>query len=242
MCFSVGSEPQFSGFSEGQRIARLRGHSSLSALNAFTSSTMSARLEPAERIGALPQGPAQDALLEVLFPPVRPIQLNDPKLYRILRRPRTGHLPGKTIEEKLFDRLATFSMHLSKVGMHFDPMWREGLFSALTFLLSADAWDPDDLLPNNASFSSFTRMMIYLNPTSLPALGVSNDGNIQAAWVETDHSLILEFPPSMEISWAYVGKVDGEIESVAGHSPIARLIPSLTPYHPKRWFGHAKEG
>lgn len=144
--------------------------------------------------------------------------------------------PLKSLEEKLFDALASFKVRIATVAMHLDRDWRNRLFRQLDGLLAAEDWEHDDIPPTLASFSTFLRMVLLLRPERRPGLGATSDGHLIASWtVEPDH-LTIECLPQDIARWHLSAIIAGERERAAAVTPLVRLPVVLQPYDPKRWF------
>lgn len=153
-----------------------------------------------------------------------------------LGRPREG---PKSIEEKLYDRLAAFKIKTALVAMHLDHDWRSRLFRQLDNLLAPDAWEEDDPPPSLASFTTFLRMLVLLRPGRRPGLGATADGNLIAAWTVGEDRLTIECLPDDQTRWNLAVTIDCERERAVAITPIQRLKSVLSPYGPGRWFDHA---
>lgn len=147
---------------------------------------------------------------------------------------------ARTLAEKLYDSLADTKIRTSQVAMHLDESWRKRLFTQLDDLLDADDWHKEDEPVVGASFGTFLRMIVYQAPERRPALGVSNRGNLIAAWTSGADRLTLEFLPEDLVRWVLSCEIDGEIERAAGESPVRRLPLVMSAYQPDRWFSNAK--
>ena len=138
--------------------------------------------------------------------------------------------------ERLYDSLATAKILTAKVAMHLDSEWRNRLFEQLDDLLDADDWHEEDPPFGAGSYMTFLRLIILLNPMRRPGLGVSNAGNLIAAWTNTEDRLTFELMPNDNVRWALSCIVDGERERAVGDAQVARIPQILAPYSPERWF------
>jgi hypothetical protein len=145
-------------------------------------------------------------------------------------------IPAKDLDEQLYDALAAFKIHTASVAMHLDHEWRNRLFGQLDNLLGAEDWQPDDLPPSLASFSTFLRMLVLLRPARRPGVGATSDGMLIAAWTEGEDRLTVECLPQDIARWNLAVTIEGERERAAAITPIGRLNEVLRPYGPQRWF------
>src|SRR5438552_2759590 len=86
------------------------------------------------------------------------------------------------IRKQLQGKVASLKRITATVAMHLHSTWRASLFATLDRLLDPDDWDAEFKLPSEQSFSTFLRMMIYLNPSRRPSVGLSPTGHFLAAW------------------------------------------------------------
>src|SRR5690349_6385570 len=82
----------------------------------------------------------------------------------------------RSLEEKLYDTLASFKIRTATVAMHLDREWRSRLFRQFDSLLAVEDWESDDSPPSIGSFATFLRLLMLLKPTRRPGLGASSDG------------------------------------------------------------------
>src|SRR5207248_710206 len=157
--------------------------------------------------------------------PARPLVLQD----RIRQR-------EPSVTERLYDALASAKVMTSQISMHLSAEWRRTLFAKLDELLDASDWHEDASILNAASFETFLRFVTFLNPTRRPVLGLSDEGNFLAAWIDGPNRLTLEFLPKDLIRWVLVRHLDDEQESAAAQVPLLRLSKTLEAYQPERWF------
>jgi hypothetical protein len=120
--------------------------------------------------------------------------------------------------------------------MHLDTDWRSRLFGQLDSLLSASDWEEEDLPPSLASFSTFLRVLLFLKPHRRPGLAATTDGHLIATWSREGDNLTVECYPDDLVRWNLSAVVDGDKESAAAITPVARLPEVLAPYRPSRWF------
>jgi hypothetical protein len=161
-----------------------------------------------------------------------------------LRRPsptfqnliESSKLTTKSLNEQLYDALASFKIKTAAVAMHLDRDWRAKLFRQLDNLLDVENWESDDLPPQLASFSTFLRLLILLRPDKRPGLGAAHDGKMIATWTSGTDKLTVECLPNDSARWNLSVTIDGEIERAAAITPLRRLGEVLKPYQPERWF------
>ena len=144
--------------------------------------------------------------------------------------------PAQSLEEELYDALATFKIRTAIVAMHLDRELRSKLFRQLDGLLSVDDWEVTDRAPSINSFVTFLRLLTLLKPARLPGLDASGEGNLIAAWTVGVDRLTAECQPRDMVRWHLSALIDGERERAAGNTPLRRLSEVLRPYHPERWF------
>lgn len=150
--------------------------------------------------------------------------------------------PQPNLPEKLFDALASFKIRTAKVAMHLDRDWRSKLFSQLDSLLAAEDWDIQDLPPLLSSYTTFLRLLIFLNPGRRPGLGATSEGHLIATWTTTNNDrLTIECLPQDLIRWNLTASIGDEKERAAAVSPVSRVQEVLGPYTPIRWFADGKK-
>jgi hypothetical protein len=142
----------------------------------------------------------------------------------------------KSVEEQLYDSLASFKLSTASVAMHLDREWRYRLFRQFDSLLAVEDWDASDQPPSSESFSTFLRMLIFLNPKRRPGLGASSDRTIIASWTVGGDRLTMECLPHDIIRWHLSVLIDDTRERAAALTPVQRLASVLAPYQPNRWF------
>ncbi len=97
---------------------------------------------------------------------------------------RLAQYPPKKapLEERLYNAQAACKIRTATVAMHLDHDWRIRFFRQLDNLMDIDNWEKDDLPVTDASFATLLRMLLFIRPKRRPGLGITNDGNIIAAW------------------------------------------------------------
>jgi hypothetical protein len=155
--------------------------------------------------------------------------------YSVTKR-QTSKSINFSIEERLFDSRASLKVMTAAVAMHLKRPWRDGLFRQLDSLLAPESWDKDDKLVDVASYYTFLRMILYVQPARRPGLGLSYNGNLIAAWTVDVNRLTVECLPKDQLRWVLSRSIDDNLERVAGVTFIHRLPDVLAPYHPEIWF------
>jgi hypothetical protein len=153
----------------------------------------------------------------------------------------TCERPATSLEERLYDALASAKVATSRVAMHLERDWRDRLFTQLDDLLNVEEWHEGDEPLLDASFTTFLRLILYQKPERRPGLGLSRQGHLIAAWTECSDRLTLECLPGDAIRWVLSCTVHGERERAAGETSVARLPEVLAPYGPERWFANADQ-
>lgn len=146
-------------------------------------------------------------------------------------------LPDKPLEEQLFDARAAFKLKTAILAAaHFSRDDRDGLFRQLDNLFDIDNWESMDEVTTEASFTTLLRMMLFLGGRR-PGLGVAATGNLIATWTEGDDRLTIECKPGDRVRWVLLQNLNGQQESAAGNTTVARLPAYLSSFKPtRRWF------
>lgn len=141
-----------------------------------------------------------------------------------------------SVEESLFQNRARLKVMTSTVAMHLSDPTRQWLFDALDELLDPEVWHEEDALIDANSFGTYLRLLTYRRSVKRASLGVSNGGNLLAAWVAPGHRLTMEFLPSDQVRWA-LSHGSGELKELAtGQCGLRRLPAVLSPYDATPWF------
>jgi len=143
---------------------------------------------------------------------------------------------AKSTAERLYDSLAEAKQLTAQVAMHLDSDLRRRLFAQLDDLLNLDDWHDDDTPLTGSSFSTFLRMILFVNPDRRPGLGLSNHGNLVAAWTVGGDRLTIECLPKDTVRWSLSCEIDGDRERAAGETQVVRLPDVLNSFKPQRWF------
>lgn len=150
---------------------------------------------------------------------------------------RVASLTSHSEREILFDRLVALKVHASQVAMHFADDWRSGLFSQLDCLLDEENWHFEDKLPQQESFRTLLRTVIYNEIRRRPGLGLSPAGNLIAAWTVERDRLTVECMVRDQLRYTLIKYVDEERVSAAGQAPAQYLRKYIAPYEPEVRFG-----
>lgn len=149
---------------------------------------------------------------------------------------RSQYLPTAPLEERLYDARAACKIRIASVAMHLDHDWRIRFFRQLDNLMDIESWDKDDLPVTEPSFVTLLRMLLFIRSKRSPGLGITNDGNIIAAWTVGKNRLTIECRADDRVRWVVVIYDGEERESAAGEACLSRLMDVLAPYKPQRWF------
>jgi hypothetical protein len=166
-----------------------------------------------------------------------------------LRRPSpaaqtTTPKEGQPLEVRVFDALARAKVLTSHVAMHLEQQLRERLFKQLDSLHDMGEWEDGDEPVNQSSFQTFLKAILTIKPARRPGLGLSQTGNLIAAWTIARDRLTIEFLPHDRVSWV-LARHDGdtgEPSRFAGQTNVSELVEGLEPHHPEHWFSHADKG
>lgn len=143
----------------------------------------------------------------------------------------------KPLELRLFDALASAKILTSQVAMHLDQSWRNKLFQQIDSLHDPVEWEVADEPLREASFSTFLKAILNINPGRRPGLGLSSEGNLIAAWTKDSDRLTIEFLPSDRVRWVLSRRAEGDTERFAGETRVGRLFHGLKSFSPEHWFG-----
>jgi hypothetical protein len=144
---------------------------------------------------------------------------------------------AEILEQQLFDALAAVKILTSQVAMHLDRELRQKLFQQLDSLHDVQEWEPGDEPVREASFATFLKAILSINPARRPGLGLSNTGNLVAAWTIGRDRLTIEFQPNDRVRWVLARYQDtDEPARFAGQTHVSDLVEGLAPHHPEHWF------
>lgn len=141
--------------------------------------------------------------------------------------------------EQLQLKLLHLKQLTSSVVVYLPKGWRERLFSRLDQILSPEDWDEDNKLPSDGSFSTLLRLMIFLNPTKFPAIGLSSQGTFATAWKRMDARLVVECIGTDEVRWIVSQSTAGRHESAAFKGPLHRILDLTAPFEPEQIYNGA---
>ena len=136
-----------------------------------------------------------------------------------------GTVPARpaSLQETLFQTRARLKVMTSQVAMHLSEHTRTWLFTQLDDLLDPEVWHEDDTLVNPASYATYLRLLIYYGRVKVASLGISNIGNLLAAWLTLTGRLTMEFVASDHVRWA-LSCGEGEArEMAAGQCGVRRI-------------------
>jgi hypothetical protein len=160
-----------------------------------------------------------------------------------LRRPSpslVGRTEAPTLESRVFDALAGAKVLTSQVAMHLEQEFRNRLFRQLDSLHETDQWEEGDEPLDQASFQTFLKAILTIKPERRPGLGLSQTGNLIAAWTTERDRLTIEFLPNDGVSWVLARYDDtDEPARYAGQTSVSQLVEGLAPHRPEHWFSHA---
>lgn len=143
------------------------------------------------------------------------------------------------LQAALQDSRSSFKVLVSRVSMHLGIEWLQKLFSQIDSLLDVDEWDSSDPVPSAETARTFIRLLLAMKVSRKPGLGVSNSGNLVAAWTTGPNRLTVECLPHDRVRWVLARVIEGETERAAGDGKIERLREILAPYDPAIWFEYA---
>lgn len=146
---------------------------------------------------------------------------------------------GSALEAALRDSRASFKVLVSRVSMHLGISWLQKLFTQIDSLLDVEEWDTSDPVPSAETARTFIRLLLAMRVSRKPGLGVSNSGNLVAAWTTGPNRLTVECLPHDRVRWVLARMIEGEMERAAGDGKIERLREILTPFDPAVWFEYA---
>jgi hypothetical protein len=163
-----------------------------------------------------------------------------------LRKPSpASHTPktavkGQPLEVQVFEVLAGAKVLTSKVAMHLEREFRDRLFQKLDALHETDQWEEGDEPLDQSSFQTFLKAILTIRPERRPGLGLSQTGNLIAAWTTARDRLTIEFLPNDRVSWVLARYDDtDEPARFAGQTSVSQLVQGLAPHRPEHWFSHA---
>jgi hypothetical protein len=162
-----------------------------------------------------------------------------------LRRPSpsafTAETEGHALESRVFKALEDAKILTSRVAMHLERQFRDRLFRQLDSLHETDQWEQGDEPLDQSSFQTFLKAILTIRPERGPGLGLSQTGNLIAAWTTGRDRLTIEFLPNDRVNWvlARYTEPDEEPARFAGQTSVSELVEGLAPHRPEHWFSHA---
>jgi hypothetical protein len=106
----------------------------------------------------------------------------------------TAPPPGQdALEGQLFDARGSAKQIAAGLSMHLSGEWRGSIYRQIDSLLDAAEWQIGDGLLDQDSMRTFLRFVIFADVTAVPSLGMTNAGNLLAAWRQGTRRLTMEF-------------------------------------------------
>jgi hypothetical protein len=139
-------------------------------------------------------------------------------------RVQTTAIDGDTLSGRLFDARGRAKLAAAQFAMHLEPAWREKVFRQIDDLMDASEWESADGLLSDSSVRTFLRFVVFADVESVPSLGMTNSGNLVAAWRRDTRRLTLEFQAG-DFCRAVISHVVGDDPSIvtfSGHVRQAR--------------------
>ncbi|MBB4276599.1 hypothetical protein [Rhizobium mongolense] len=161
--------------------------------------------------------------------------------YRSLASRSSTNVQAADLGLELSNARATFKLLVSQVSMHLGIAWLHKLFSQIDSLLDLEEWDPRDPPPKAETARTFIRMLLVLKVARKPGLGISNSGNLIAAWTTGPNRLTVECFPNDRVRWVLTRHQNSEVERAAGEGKIDRLKSFIAPYDPSVWFEYGEQ-
>jgi hypothetical protein len=229
-----GHYSNMSNKSAGFIVPHKNPSSSTAHLGTALSGSLANRGQGATGLGLIEPSLYIDSSTKELMDRIQALK-NPPSLTSLISNQYSARGPAKTIEEQLFDATASVKTLTSQVAMYLDREWRDRLFQQLDSLHDPDEWETDDTPLQQASFATFLKAIFQIKPSVRPGLGLTNGGNLIAAWTVGKNRLTIEFLPNDRVRWVISRFPDGEMEQFAGQTPVSRLVSGLKPYSPEQW-------
>jgi hypothetical protein len=124
--------------------------------------------------------------------------------------------------------------------VHLEQEFQDRLFRQLDSLHETDQWEEGDQPLNRSSFQTFLKAILTIRPERMPGLGLSQVGNLIAAWTTARDRLTIEFFPNDRISWVLARYHDNDdADRSAGQTNVSELVECLAPYRPEHWFSRS---
>jgi len=114
---------------------------------------------------------------------------------------------------------------------------RERLFRQLDLLHDTDDWEEGDQPLRPDSYRTFIRLILMLQPTRWPSLGMTYDGYLTATWRAAEDRITIECLGEDRVRFVLSSKISSaETDRSAGTTSVSRLFGRLSNYQPDRWF------
>ena len=126
---------------------------------------------------------------------------------------------SSSLSEMLFDARTNLKVAVAAYAMHLRSEDRQRTFEEIDFLLNEDGWYAEDSLPARESFVAFLKWSIFSRNWSWSSLGLSSDGDTQAAWVDCDRVMTARFTPAF-VHWTFRDGAGSEQEAAAGYTRL----------------------
>jgi len=148
-------------------------------------------------------------------------------------RMRPTDVDANNLEIDIFNTLSAFKIYLSQISMHLDTRWRHRLFVLLDDLYDTRSWDPEDPITPLASFQTFVRLMLIIQPSRFPGVGISGDKGFAAAWYLGADRLTIYAYPNDKVRYNVSVK---EGDTANGTTHIQNFVARIESFNPERWF------
>jgi hypothetical protein len=144
----------------------------------------------------------------------------------------------KSMEERLFDSKANAKIYTSKVAMRINESWRKQLFRQIDSVLDADEWLEGDEPLTSESYQTFLRLMLVIQPSVKPGLGMTSGGNLMAIWQTGDARLTIYCFGDDELRYVLSYLEEGKRRTAAADASIRNIQKLLAAFQPEQWFGN----
>lgn len=148
----------------------------------------------------------------------------------------TPELPS--VEQQLWDNRAKLKEITAQYAICLiEPKLRNKFFAQIDWLLNSEHWDEDDRLADTEAFKTLVKFILNAKPINAPYLGLSDNGNILASWINNDNKISLECMPNNNVKWFISCVFSGKKERVGGEAPsLERLLAVIRPFQNAGWF------
>jgi len=149
-----------------------------------------------------------------------------------------------SLEERLFDALASAKIATATFAMHLPRTWRDRFFERLDAMHDTADWEEEDATLEARSIRTFLRTWLLWRPTTNPGFGISSRGNLISAWASGDRRLTVEYLANDLLSWLVMipHKEEDWVERGSGISKLGELIPKLETYGASDWMYDKEKG